>query len=171
LIIDHRTTSLLPRGITFSSVLQFFTVFDFFDFRRFSSEFIIYRYLAETLMHHYSCYLHKSTHCSGSANKIYIKMIVASYEAVKRISSNIGVCLQLCSCGNSKLGSGCQQYSNNHSSMMYGSNLGFVCYILDHRKRNFRNISLLIVCSVQSNSSISFSGLPWSHLSQALISF
>jgi hypothetical protein len=29
---------------------------------------------------------------------------------------------------NSKLGSGCQ-HSNNLSSMMYGSDLGFICHI------------------------------------------
>jgi hypothetical protein len=31
--------------------------------------------------------------------------------------------------GHSKLGSGCQQYSNNSSSMMYRSDLGFICYV------------------------------------------
>jgi hypothetical protein len=38
--------------------------------------------------------------------------------------------------GNSKLGSGCQQYSNNRSSMICGSHLGSICYIHELRMRS-----------------------------------
>jgi hypothetical protein len=44
------------------------------------------------------------------------------------------------SCGNSKLGSGRQQHSNNPSSMMYGSALGFTCYIHEARKKSGREL-------------------------------
>jgi hypothetical protein len=68
-------------------------------------------------------------------------------------------------CGNSKLGSGCQQHSNNRRLMMYGSDFGFIYRIHELRNLerkltgNYRNISLPIVCSVQTNCSISYFSL------------
>jgi hypothetical protein len=54
--------------------------------------------------------------------------------------------------GNSKLESGCQQHSTNLTLMMYGLDLGFICYtstsIHEQGKNlggNFRNISLRLV--------------------------
>jgi hypothetical protein len=70
--------------------------------------------------------------------------------------SNVGVVDTL----SQDQGSGCQQHSNNRSSMMYGSDLAFIYVIFTNFGRNmagnFRNTSLLIVCSVETNSSIAF---------------
>jgi hypothetical protein len=43
-----------------------------------------------------------------------------------------------------KLGSGCQQHSENRSSMMYGSDLGFICYIHEL----WQTISRIYHCSL-----------------------
>jgi hypothetical protein len=62
--------------------------------------------------------------------------------------------------GNSELGSECQQHSNNRSSILwFGS--WFICYIHELWKQSGRElqeytVSLLIVCSIQINSSIAF---------------
>jgi hypothetical protein len=45
-------------------------------------------------------------------------------------SANVGMCLE------SKLGLGCQQHCSNCSSMMYGLDLGFICYIHELRKKS-----------------------------------
>jgi hypothetical protein len=61
--------------------------------------------------------------------------------------------------GDSKLGLGCQQHSNDLSSKMYGSDLGFICYIHELRKkygRECQEYTSLIVWSVQIYSSIAF---------------
>jgi hypothetical protein len=60
---------------------------------------------------------------------------------------------------NYKLGSGCQQHSNNRSSMMYGSDLGFICYTCIHELRmksgsEFQEY-ISAHCLLQINSSIS----------------
>ncbi len=47
-------------------------------------------------------------------------------------SSDVGMCLEL---QELQLGSGCQQHSNNRNSMMYDSDLGFICNIHELRKK------------------------------------
>jgi hypothetical protein len=51
--------------------------------------------------------------------------------------------------GNSKLVSGCQQHSNNRSSMMHGSDLGSTNF----GRSWAENISLIILWCVEINSS------------------
>jgi hypothetical protein len=51
-----------------------------------------------------------------------------------------------CGYGSCNLGSGYQQHSNNLSSMMYGSDLGSICYIHELRKRTGRELRLLECC-------------------------
>ena len=59
---------------------------------------------------------------------------------------------------NSKLGSGCQQYSNNRSSMIYDSALGFICYIHELRKKYGREFQEYISahCLLCSNQLFDF---------------
>ncbi len=63
-----------------------------------------------------------------------------------------------CSYGNSKFGSECQQHSNNSSSMMYDSDLGFICYIHELRKKSGRVFQEYISahCLLCSNQLLDF---------------
>jgi hypothetical protein len=61
-------------------------------------------------------------------------------------------------CGYFKLGLGCQQHSNNRSSMMYGSDLGFICHIHKLRKRSGKEFQKYISshCLLCSNQLFDF---------------
>jgi hypothetical protein len=67
------------------------------------------------------------------------------------------------SCGNSKLGSVCQQYCKDHSLIVYGSGLGFICYIVELHKKSDRgfqeyfSVHYLLYSSQVSRQQIEYS--------------
>ncbi len=58
-------------------------------------------------------------------------ILIASSSRRKTFNSlNVSTLECAWNCGISKLGSGCQQNSNNRCSMMYGSDLGFIYFYM-----------------------------------------